>query len=137
MSIYDLTCPKCGSECAYIIVEDADSWMAVCDDCGHYEHFDLDNLIPQMFPQWMKPNAKQTLINRLAQKASENWHLYFKQLEHNSQLRELCADMYVFHNGGCFECRYRAECKERATFECIAPKRINERARALGIEVGA
>lgn len=51
------------------------------------------------------------------------------------ELEELCTDMYTYHNGDCYSCRYHEECKNRKDWLCIAPIRINERALALGIKV--
>lgn len=54
----------------------------------------------------------------------------------NAKLRNLCADMYIYHNDDCHSCRYHQECADRIDWKCIAPIRLNERARALGIEDG-
>lgn len=53
-----------------------------------------------------------------------------------AELRELLRDMYIYHNYDCHSCRYHQECADRIDWKCIAPIRLNERARALGIEGG-
>lgn len=50
-----------------------------------------------------------------------------------NELDRLCNDMWTYHNEDCHSCPYHEECKERDDWQCIAPLRINERARSLGV----
>ena len=52
-----------------------------------------------------------------------------------ADLEELCNLMYVYHNGGCTECSFKDECERSRNFECVAPRRINDKAHELGIGV--
>ena len=49
------------------------------------------------------------------------------------ELEKLCGDMWTYHNEDCHSCPYHEECKGRDDWQCIAPLRINERARSLGV----
>jgi len=58
-------------------------------------------------------------------------------LEENTELRELVKDYYSFAYAGCFSCRYYEECHDQSEWRCIAPIRLAERTRDLGIGVSA
>ena len=51
------------------------------------------------------------------------------------KLRELVRDYYMFEHGDCHSCRYLDECLKDESFRCIAPMRLADRTRELGIEV--
>ena len=53
----------------------------------------------------------------------------------NEKLRELVRDYYMFEHGDCHSCRYHDECLKDESFRCIAPMRLADRTRELGIEV--
>lgn len=53
----------------------------------------------------------------------------------NETLRGIIRDMYRFHHCDCYMCHYLNECRARDDFECIAPKRIDERVRNAGVVV--
>lgn len=57
----------------------------------------------------------------------------------NAKLRELVRDYYIYEHRDCDSCRFYDDCHSvgcasRAPF-CIAPIRLGERARELGVEV--
>ena len=53
------------------------------------------------------------------------------------KLRELVRDYYMFEHGDCHSCRYHDECRKDESCRCIAPIRLADRTRELGIEVTA
>ena len=56
------------------------------------------------------------------------------ELQHeNAKLRELVWDYYLYEHGDCHTCRYHDECRDDESCTCIAPMRLVERVRELGI----
>jgi hypothetical protein len=52
----------------------------------------------------------------------------------NAKLRELVRDYHMFEHGDCHSCRYHDECRKDESCRCIAPMRLADRLRELGIE---
>ena len=50
------------------------------------------------------------------------------------KLRELVRDYYMFEHGDCHSCRYHDECLKDESFRCIAPMRLADRMRELGVD---
>ena len=53
----------------------------------------------------------------------------------NAKLRELLQDYHRYEHEDCYSCRYIDECRADESGRCIAPMRLGERYRELGIEV--
>lgn len=53
----------------------------------------------------------------------------------NAKLRELLQDYHRYEHEDCYSCRYINECRADESGRCIAPMRLGERYRELGIEV--
>ena len=58
-----------------------------------------------------------------------------KLLNENAKLRELLQDYHRYEHEDCYSCRYINECRADESGRCIAPMRLSERYRELGIEV--
>jgi len=56
-------------------------------------------------------------------------------LDENAKLRELLQDYHRYEHEDCYSCRYVNECRADESGRCIAPMRLGERYRELGIEV--
>jgi hypothetical protein len=54
--------------------------------------------------------------------------------EENAKLRELARDYHMFEHGDCHSCRYHDECRKDESCRCIAPMRLADRLRELGVE---
>lgn len=66
------------------------------------------------------------------------WQVEDLQAE-NDKLRELVRDYYIYEHSSCYSCCFYDEChgvgcESREPF-CIAPIRLGERTRDLGVEV--
>lgn len=53
----------------------------------------------------------------------------------NAKLRELLQDYHRYEHEDCYSCRYVNECQADESGRCIAPMRLGERYRELGVEV--
>ena len=53
----------------------------------------------------------------------------------NAKLRELLQDYHRYEHEDCHECRYINECRADESGRCIAPMRLGERYREMGVEV--
>lgn len=53
----------------------------------------------------------------------------------NAKLRELVRDYHRYEHEDCHSCRYINECRADESGRCIAPMRLGERYRELGVEV--
>lgn len=58
-----------------------------------------------------------------------------KLLDENAKLRGLVQDYHRYEHEDCYACRYINECRADESGRCIAPMRLGERYRELGIEV--
>lgn len=52
----------------------------------------------------------------------------------NAKLRELLRDYHRYEHEDCYSCRYINECRADESGRCIAPMRLGERYRELGVE---
>ena len=55
--------------------------------------------------------------------------------DENAKLLELLRDYHRYEHEDCYACRYINECRADESGRCIAPVRLGERYRELGIEV--
>lgn len=55
-------------------------------------------------------------------------------LGENAKLRELLQDYHRYEHEDCYSCRYINECRADESGRCIAPMRLGERYRELGVE---
>lgn len=55
--------------------------------------------------------------------------------DENAKLRELLQDYHRYEHEDCHSCRYINECRADESGRCIAPMRLGERYRELGVEV--
>lgn len=53
----------------------------------------------------------------------------------NAKLRELLQDYHLYEHEDCHSCRYINECRADESGRCIAPMRLGERYREIGVEV--
>lgn len=53
--------------------------------------------------------------------------------EQNAKLRELLQDYHRYEHEDCHSCRYFNECRADESGRCIAPMRLGERYRELGV----
>lgn len=68
--------------------------------------------------------------------AAKKWMAKAAHFEaENSKLRELVQDYHRYEHEDCYACRYINECRADESGRCIAPMRLGERYRELGIEV--
>lgn len=51
----------------------------------------------------------------------------------NAKLRELLQDYHRYEHEDCYSCRYINECRADESGRCIAPMRLSERYRELGV----
>lgn len=51
----------------------------------------------------------------------------------NAELRELLQDYHRYEHEDCYSCRYIDECRADESGRCIAPMRLSERYRELGV----
>ena len=55
--------------------------------------------------------------------------------DENAKLQELLRDYHRYEHEDCYACRYINECRADESGRCIAPMRLGERYRELGVEV--
>jgi len=76
--------------------------------------------------------------SRLREAANTIWQLcddLQKANAENAKLRELVQDYHRYEHEDCYACRYINECRADESGRCIAPMRLGERYRELGVEV--
>ena len=63
------------------------------------------------------------------------WDSVHKAESQIAELRELLQDYRRYEHEDCYSCRYINECRADESGRCIAPMRLGERYRELGVEV--
>ena len=86
--------------------------------------------------EWVVGPIRASMLRDAADTISELRGMVHKERAEADRLRELVRNYYVFEHGDCHSCRYHDECRKDESCRCIAPMRLADRTRELGVDDG-
>jgi cell shape-determining protein MreC len=91
----------------------------------------------QMRDDLQRTNAENARLKQELESVGTAAYLYGRTdlADENAKLRELVRDYHRYEHEDCYACRYINECRADESDRCIAPVRLGERYRELGVEV--
>ena len=98
---------------------------------------DAADTIWQMRDDLQRTNAENARLKQELEAVGTAAYLYGRNdlADENAKLRELLQDYHRYEHEDCYSCRYINECRADESGRCIAPMRLGERYREMGVEV--